>query len=148
MRFKFYFVFFRENLHCNGIQKKYIDAIFMGFGFDFGFLAKTKWKSQSHKILSIPFLWDSGLILSFWRKLNGIPTKLWSMLTNPARVLLVRFRSGFLGGGWLLVGFRQRAERPRRGAAEAPCGGLCTVVSPTLSKLTTAHSDVCRTFLT
>ena len=46
--------------------------------------------------------------------------------------------------GWLLVGLCQRAERPRRGAPEAPRGGLCAVVSLTFSE---GSRTRCRMFL-
>ena len=49
---------------------------------------------------------------------------------------LARFSSGFpgfFGRIVLLVGLCQRAERPRRVRAEAPCGGFARVVSPPLT---------------
>ena len=48
-----------------------------------------------------------------------------------------------MGLFWLVGCRRQRAQRPRRGAAEAPCGGLCTVVS----SLLLADDPCCRLFL-
>ena len=58
------------------------------------------------------------------------------MVRSKGAGLFCRFSLGC----WLLVGLCQRAERPRRVRAEAPCGGFRTVVSPIPYWLTTVQS--------